>query len=242
MNKHLIIFATPDYLQSQNSLKKSAINYFDSIHCVSLDDIDVEFKKNNENILSQKRGAGYFLWKPYFINKILQTMEENDILFYVDAGNVFISDPEILYSHLNKNNGIVLFDNRDGMQNGLAAQNFISCKRDCFVLMDCDNEEYVFGTHLNASYIILENNEFTKKFTSEWLEICQNEDILTDTPNRFGDNYPGYYDHRHDQSILSLLAIKHKINPLIDPSEWGNKCGKRNFPQMFFHHRRKNFS
>jgi len=30
-------------------------------------DIDNEFKKKNIEILSQKRGNGYWLWKPYFI-------------------------------------------------------------------------------------------------------------------------------------------------------------------------------
>jgi hypothetical protein len=207
-----------------------------------LNDIDYEFREKNSNILNQKRGAGYFLWKPYFIHKILNAFEDDDIIFYVDTGNVFISNPEIIYQHLESNNGVILFDNRDGMQNGLAAQNFISCKKDCFVLMNCDNDEYINGLHLNGSYLVFKNNDFARNFVSEWLDFCQNEEILTDTPNKFGDNYPGYYDHRHDQSILSLLAIKHKIKPLVDPSEWGNKCGIREFPQMFLHHRRKNYS
>jgi len=110
------------------------------------------------------------------------------------------------------------------------------------VLMNCDNDEYINGLHLNGSYLVFKNNDFARNFVSEWLDFCQNEEILTDNPNKFGDNYPGYYDHRHDQSILSLLAIKHKIKPLVDPSEWGNKCGIREFPQMFLHHRRKNYS
>ena len=40
------------------------------------------------------------------------------------------------------------------MQNGESAQNFISCKKDSFVLMDCDTDEYIYGKHLNASYQI----------------------------------------------------------------------------------------
>jgi hypothetical protein len=140
------------------------------------------------------------------------------------------------------NNGIILFDNRDGMTNGEAAQNFISCKKDCFVLMDCDEEEFINGPHLNASYLIFKNNELSRSFVAEWLHYCQNKEILTDTHNKFGSNYPGYYDHRHDQSVLSLLAIKYKIKPIVDPSEWGNACGIREYPQIFLHHRRKNYS
>ena len=147
-----------------------------------------------------------------------------------------------MYERINENNGIILFDNRDGVESGGAAQNFISCKRDSFVLMGCDSNEYITGKHLNASYQIYQKNKNTLSFVSEYLDICQNVNIITDTPNQHGPNYLGYYDHRHDQSVLSLLSIKHKITPFVDPSEWGNKCNCRGFDQVFKHHRNPNFS
>ena len=57
----------------------------------------------------------------------------------------------------------------------------------------------------------------------------------------YGFNYSGYYDHRHDQSVLSLLAIRENVKPLVDPSEWGNTCNCRGFNQLFHHHRNKYF-
>ena len=36
-------------------------------------------------------------------------------------------------------------------------------------------------------------------------------------------------------------AIKKGIEPLVDPSEWGNSCPDRNFPQVFLHHRKKDY-
>jgi hypothetical protein len=239
--KHLIIFGTKNYENSVGSLIKSSQNFFDKIHVFSNSDIDNEFYEENKKILESRRGAGYWLWKPYFILKVLNEVDYGDIIFYVDAGNVFINSPDELFKLLNENNDILLFDNRDGMQNGLSAQNFISVKKDCFVLMECDTNEYIFGPHLNASYQIYKKSEKSINFVLEYLNFCKNEQILTDTQNKFGDNYPGYYDHRHDQSVLSLLAIKHKINPVVDPSEWGNKCGCRNFNQIFSHHRNPSF-
>ena len=37
------------------------------------------------------------------------------------------------------------------------------------------------------------------------------------------------------------MCSKYNLYLEIDPSEWGNKCDKREFPQLFFHHRNPNF-
>ena len=242
MKKHLIIFGTKNYENSIKSLIKSSHNYFDNHHIFSPEDIDSTFFNECNTILTQHRGAGYWLWKPYFIKKVMNLVNDNDIIFYVDAGNIFLHDPTFLYENFKNNDGIILFDNRDGMNNGESAKNYISCKKDSFVLMDCDYDEYIFGTHLNASYQIYQKNKSSMEFINEYLNFCKIEKIITDTPNEYGVNYPGYYDHRHDQSVLSLLAIKKNIKPLIDPSEWGNKCGVRGFNQLFHHHRNSNYS
>jgi hypothetical protein len=241
MKTHLLIYGTQNYINAINSLIKSSKNFFDSVHVFSPIDIDEEFYNKNIEILQNSRGAGYWLWKPYFINKVLKSVKDGDVVFYVDAGNIFLENPYFLYERLEENNGIILFDNRDGTSNGESAKNYISCKRDSFVLMGCDEEKYINGTHLNASYQIYQKNENNLKFVDEYLNFCQNKQIITDEPNSFGPNYDGYYDHRHDQSVLSLLASKNNVNPLVDPSEWGNKCNCRGFDQLFLHHRNPNY-
>ena len=46
-----------------------------------------EFWNNHsEFILANKRGYGYWLWKPYLIMKTLEQMNDNDILVYADCG------------------------------------------------------------------------------------------------------------------------------------------------------------
>jgi hypothetical protein len=145
MKKHLLIYGTHSYSNSINSLIKSSKDFFDVHHVFGPSDISEYFYKKNQIILDQNRGAGYWLWKPYFIYETLKKINDGDIIFYVDAGNIFINNPTFLYEKLKENNGIILFDNRDGVKNGEAAQNFISCKRDSFVLMGCDSDEYING-------------------------------------------------------------------------------------------------
>jgi|APGre2960657404_1045060.scaffolds.fasta_scaffold19714_4 hypothetical protein len=241
MNTHLIVFGTDDYKNSISSLIKSSENYFDITHVFNLNDIDENFKNKNKNILEQGRGAGYWLWKPYFIHKVLLDSNDGDVIFYVDAGNIFINDPSLLYEKLSENNDIILFDNRDGMADGEPPPNKDWTKKDTFILMGLDDSKYTDGPHVNASYQIYKKSPKTISFVKELLEWSQNENILTDISNITGNNYPSFKDHRHDQSVLSLMALKYNINLEIDPSEWGNKCGIRKTPQLFLHHRDRNF-
>ena len=43
------------------------------------------------------------------------------------------------------------------------------------------------------------------------------------------------YDHRHDQSILSLLGRKYNIKNIPDISQYGND--RRDIKQIIEHHR-----
>src|SRR5208282_2331127 len=55
--------------------------------------IDKEFFEKNKHILSQKKGDGYWLWKPYFILKTLENAPENSTVIYsrINHGGVFRS-------------------------------------------------------------------------------------------------------------------------------------------------------
>ena len=100
MKTHLIIFGTGDYQNAISSLVNSSKDYFTDIHVFSTKDIDSNFYNEHIEILTQQRGAGYWLWKPYFINKVLTNVNDGDIVFYVDAGNIFLYDPSFIYKKI----------------------------------------------------------------------------------------------------------------------------------------------
>lgn len=245
MKKHLVSYGTNDFSNALDSLARSSEEYFDELHIFGPKDLDVDFRNNNHRILNQPRGAGYWIWKPYVINKVLNESEEGDIVFYIDSTNIFNKNPDYLFEEATKN-PIVLFDNRDGspdlvrMPDGSkwdtskVIPNYVSCKRDSFVIMECDDEKFINGPHLNAAYQLYRNCIDSRNFIQELLSYCTIENLVTDTPNQFGNNHPFYFDHRHDQTILSLLAIKHSIEPKIDPSQFGDG--------LFNHHRNRHLT
>lgn len=164
------------------------------------------FYRNNGSIMSQKRGLGYWLWKPYIILQVLESLAENDIVIYSDCGIEIIDNLEPLISICRHQEQVLLFGNRNYLNGHYT-------KRDCFVLMNCDNERYWYSMQCDAAFMIFKKTAFTMQFVQEWLDYCKNETALTDVPNSLGKmNLPGFVEHRHDQSIISLLAEKYNIS------------------------------
>lgn len=237
-------FGNWKYYSALDHLRESAkyIGNVDEIRILKESDIDTQFYINNAKHFSFDKGFGYWIWKSYFIQKFLKDAKDDDVFLYVDSGNLVESDLTPLYEKCwNDTKGIVLFENTDGEPNGDVWKNNLWTKSDCFNMMGLNTPEYVFGNQVNASYIVFRKTDFTKKFFDAFLDACQHFNIISDAPNITEDFNKDFRDHRHDQSILSLLSIRYKLTILRDPSQWGNHKIKNDseYKQLFFHHRRK---
>ena len=87
--------------------KKTALEVgkVDKYYSYGPNDIDKDFKQRNKDILSQKRGNGYWLWKPYFILKTLrEKLNEGDYLIYTDAGILYTNSTDKIINFLNEQN------------------------------------------------------------------------------------------------------------------------------------------
>jgi hypothetical protein len=166
-------------------------------------DIDSEFFDDNKQILEMKRGSGYWLWKPYFILKNLKEVSEGDVVLYVDCGD------EILKGF----DKFLLNNIKDGFFVSMihTYKNKIFTKKDCFSLMGCDEEKYWNSGQVEAGVVAFEKTEKTIRFVEKWLNYCKNINIISDIKNISGENFDGFVDHRHDQSVLTNLVIKEEI-------------------------------
>jgi hypothetical protein len=178
--------------------------------------IDSEFYKNNASILKQSRGAGYWLWKPYIIGRCLEKIKLGDVLIYSDSGAFFKKSAEPLTQlPLKYQQDIIPFE--------LEWPESSWTKRDAFVLMDCDHQGFEQSRQRLASFIVVRKSAFSIDFINQYTNYCENENILTDIDNIAGmPNYDDFKDHRHDQSVFSLLSKKHGLSAFRDPSQWGN--------------------
>ena len=105
--------------------------------------------------------------------------------------------------------------------------------------MNCNEDKYINGDQVDAAFQVYQKNNFTLNFVKQYLHFCENEYILTDCKNITGQNSNKFIDHRHDQSVLSLLAIKNNIKLEKCPSDSRNYIEECSFPVTFFHHKLK---
>ncbi len=210
-------YANESFIKNQVRLNKSAEKYGIK-NIISYRESDLKktkFYRKYKDTLDKSRGAGYWLWKPFFIYKTMCNMEDGDILVYSDSGAVFVDSPDILLG-LAQRNEILLFTNNE--------PNIKWNKNRCLSLMGCNSEEYFDKLQVAAGFQIYMNNERTRKFVKEWLYYCCVPKLIDDTTSRPGEyeEYAVYKEHRHDQSILTNMAIKNNIKLYRDPSQGGN--------------------
>ena len=206
--KILINYATPEFAHSRRiqTATAYAVGGFDKVIEYSPEDLDEEFRRKNEHILKHKKGGGYWLWKPYIIKKTLAEMGGGDFLFYADAGSLFVGPIEPLIELMRQRNQDVLPFQLPHLEGHWT-------KRDAFILMDSDTAQYTDTKQLRASFSLWNKTTSSMKLADEWLSYAQDERIITDIPNQSDkDNYPGFQEHRHDQSIWSLLCKKHQLD------------------------------
>ena len=49
-------------------------------------DLSEDFKQGVGNVINDKRGGGFWIWKPYMFRDFMSKINENDVFLYADAG------------------------------------------------------------------------------------------------------------------------------------------------------------
>ena len=237
--KTLVSFATQDFYPAQrfNSRMGLKVGGFDRVAENNPNSLDADFKSINANILNQARGAGYWLWKPYCILKALENSAEGDLVMYTDSASHFIASAGPLLA-------LPELSNQDVVPFALEHLEAHWTKRDTFVLMDADQQGFENMPQRLASFILARKSASSMAFFQEYLHYCSNPQILTDIENSCGlPNYHGFRDHRHDQSVFSLLTKKHSLQVFRDPCQWGNSqislFTNSPYPQLIEHTRQR---
>lgn len=196
--------------------------------------LDWNFSKFNADILNNKRGAGYWLWKPYVVNEAMGRLTDDDILVYSDAGIEWLQPVHEIINRMDQN--AFLFTNTHPNHHWTKRYTLDTIKPGWNHNIDADSP----WPQVQASVIFLKACEETRRFVKEWLLWCQMPDIINDTPSPGGE-MAYFQDHRHDQSVLTLMANKYGYRLHWWPTAYAEhiRVPGDTYPVLFNHHRKR---
>ncbi len=213
------------FFKNQNTLSWSAINRgIDVVMNYKRGHIDPQFYEKNKEILTQKWGVGYWLWKPYFILKTMETFPDNTIILYADSGMVFTDSIQKILKLFEQNQVVVT-----GHRDVVPLRRFL--KLETQKIMGIDTNEAVLNSeNVWAFFVGVKNTPETRAFIRKWLTTCQNKDALTDQPYDPNIQEKIFSYHQHDQSILSAtVALDPKGKKIISRAAFTQEYGIANF-------------
>jgi hypothetical protein len=209
---YLITFGAGDsnHIEAAKRLCKQAesADVFDKIIMYTIDDLqaDKEFWDKHSNFIqTNPRGFGYWLWKPYIIKTTMDMMNDGDILVYLDSGCEIDKkrrDTILEYFKIVEKDYII------GGRDHWIEKNWV--KMDVILKLDMLDDKHL-NTKVNQAganmYYVFKN---TRSLVNEWYELCCEYNLIDDTPSN-ATNLSSYIEHRHDQSIFSLLTKKYDL-------------------------------
>ena len=153
-------------------------------------------------LINNTTGYGYWIWKSYLVNKVLDSMNDGDILLYCDVGcEININGIERLNEYFdivkNSSSGILTFYLYPLLE-------YEWTKNDVFEYLKCSDDIKNTYHHVGGIFFI-KKCENSINFAKKFYETCCNYNLLNDSPS-ITPNHPDFKHHRHDQSILSCLS------------------------------------
>ncbi len=204
---HFVTYGDDNFKSSRARIVTEAgtTGWFVTRRYYTPDDIGDLFREHGHFIKNHERGGGFWIWKPYII---LARLTEHDVqpgeyIVYADAG-CSISPASIECFAANMK---LLSSSRSDFLRwsaGLPERHWT--KKD---LLHCfgANPEHPHPDQLLSGLIVLRKTKQSIRAVAEWyrIAISDNYHLIDDSPS-MAEEDPEFRQHRHDQSIFSLIG------------------------------------
>ena len=231
---YLCSFASPDLNRSKKRFldQSSEFNIYKEKKVFSFNDLSEKKKFQIKEFIKEnkKRLYGYACWKPEIILNYLNKIPEGSILQYSDIGCHFNkSGLNRLkeYLEITDRNSILVFQYRKPnikMDFNLKYQIYYEqeyTKSDLFSFLKIPtNSSIRTSEQIWSGTIFLKKNSEIINLLEKWLEISHFNNLIDDSPST-ETNHDKFVEHRHDQSIFSILCKTKNIESLsASECEW----------------------
>lgn len=203
-------------IYKHNRIVKEAIDslYFDNIFAYTLDELDDTFLKNHYKFISSnKRGYGYWIWKPEVILTSLNKLNNGDLLIWADSGNTIRSGFSYKIKQYaeevdKSNHGILSFSIKH-ISIKWTKMDTIEHIIDSEIENEKDKNDVkskiINNEQVTASLLVIRKSESSIKLIEKWKKYMNNYHLIDDSPSK-KPNHHTFIENRHDQSVLDIIC------------------------------------
>ncbi|PWG80208.1 hypothetical protein [Pararcticibacter amylolyticus] len=179
----------------------SLSGFFHEVRAFGPDDLEPEFRWEFNHILNYHRGGGYWIWKPYLVKRMLNTIHEGDVLVYCDAGCEINQDAKKRFREYIE---MICASPTGSLAFRLPHREVEYTKQEVFSYFSSP-AEVIESEQLMATVFFLRKCGHTSFLAETWFHVLEDKDSLfTDELNeKLQDRR--FIAHRHDQSVFSLI-------------------------------------
>lgn len=186
-------------------IQAEALDIFDEINIYNFNSLASEYvAEHGAFIKSNLRGFGYWVWKPIVIQHLMQCSKPEDVIIYLDVGfQTQVAGKERFLEYIS-----MACDSEYKM---LSFQNVHTesswTKADLSMRLGVLGRPSIMGSsQLSSGFIILCPTSSNLELVREWADLAvENNYHFSDDSHSVVPNVNGFIEHRHDQSIFSLL-------------------------------------
>ncbi len=180
------------------------LDIFDQIFAYNENTLGEDFwAKHGNFIRANRRGFGYWIWKQFVIDKTLKQIPENCFLIYADAGFHIVS------SDSGRNRTFEYIAKLKSNKKHVLAFEIFQIekhwnKKDLTVFINA-TEQMLNLSQIQGGLVLVRNSPEGRGLIHNWLTVMESDyDLINDRPSKI-PNDPSFKEHRHDQSVFSLL-------------------------------------
>ena len=206
-----ISYGNDDFKDSRERIRNEATKmgcFNGQIKVYTPDDLSQEFKAAVGDVINEKRGGGYWIWKPYIIADMLSKLNDGDILVYADSGCTLqpAGVPRLKeYAKMispDSGKSVLLMRLRDHVAKRWTTteiMNYFGLKMD---------DPIITSKQILAGVIVCRKCSESQNVIGKWLEIAKTRpDLFTDKHHEASKETNEDFEwNRHDQAVLSPIA------------------------------------
>ena len=208
---YLISYGSGKYEKTKYRLQQQAINseFFHEIFIYGNKDIDCSFLEKYKKLFDNKieggqKGGGFWIYKYYFIQKLLENINDNDIIFYVDAGCSINKNGKQRFNKYidilnNSIHGIISFQ-----MNHLPEKCWTTSQIFNYFDISMDSNIAKSGQFIATVLAVRKTENIINIINLFFKTIDYDYKLITNAYNK-NNQIKDFKDNRHDQSIFSIL-------------------------------------